>query len=88
MSSYEINQVLLSSILALIIGCYATISGWLMYRNPKRYMPIQNRLRSMLLKASQESFAVSNRRHGVARMMVGVLILLGGALQIIGLILM
>lgn len=88
MTSYEIDQIILSSIFALVFGSYATISGWLIFKKPKVHIPFQNRLRSMIFGVPKETLVESNRKHGIARLAVGILILIGGTLQIIGLIIL
>lgn len=88
MSTYEINQILFSSIMALIIGAYAAISGWLMFKQPDKYTPFQNYLRSLLFNKPESSLFESNRKHGLARIAVGVLIIIGGVLQILGVLLL
>jgi hypothetical protein len=88
MTSYEVDQIILSSVLALVIGGYATISGWLIFREPKVHIPFQNRLRSMIFSTPKETLVESNRRHGIARIAGGILFLIGGILQIIGLIIL
>ncbi len=88
MSSHEMDQIILSSMLAVTIGCFATISGWLIVNDPKKHIPFQNRLRSRIFRVPQETLIESNRKHGVARIAVGVLILVGGLLQIMGSVLL
>ena len=86
MTSYEVDQIILSSFLALSLGGYVAISGWLMFRFPHKYIPFQNRLRSTLLDTPKEMLVESSRKHGLARVFVGSLMLLGGLFQIVGLI--
>ena len=88
MTAYEINQILFTSIVALIISAYAAISGWLMFKHPDKYSPFQIHLRSLFFKKTEDSLLENNRKHGLSRMIVGALIIIGGILQILGVMIM
>ncbi len=87
MTSYEINQVVFSIFLAVGIGLYAVFTGWLMFKMPSKHAPIHNRIKAMLLERQIKDFESSSRKHGISRIVVGGIIIVGGILQILGLFL-
>lgn len=85
MSSYNHDQLLFWTALALIGALYALYSGYILYRHPENHAPFQNRIRSIQTGEPISSYRDSNRLHGLLRLVGGGLLLVGGILQLMGL---